>query len=254
MSESHSTQTSKGPPPQARNPVEKILVRGLIVGLLVLVAVEGIGWNSHKTAVAALSKKVKAVEDDGNAPEVTEKDVKEALGGKQPTRTEQYPTSTAGLAASKKLEVYSWFTFNPANKRELWVHYARKGVKDDGPATVVFVSTDDQDPKPLDTPEAAPASAGGGAGASPMGGGMMPGMGPPGGGRRGGRGGRGRPGAASTDADKPDADKADADKTDDAKPEGATSDEPKTNADPGDDKKPEPEADKSEAKPESGQE
>jgi hypothetical protein len=264
--------------------MEKFLVRGLIAGLLVLVAIEGIGWNSHKTAVAALSKKIKAVEDDSKAPEVTEKDVQEVLGGKQPVKTEQYPASGGGLAPSKKLEVYSWFTFNPANKRELWIHYARKGVKDDGPATVVFVSTDDQEAKPIDAPEAAPSTAGGGAGASPMGGGMQPGMGSPGGGRRGGRGGRGRPGAAAADADKADGDKADADKTDadktdadktdadktdadkpddakpdDAKPEGdkpegATSDKPQTNAGEGDDKKPEPEADTSDAKPDSGQE
>lgn len=243
MSESHSAPTPQRSPPKARNPVEKLLVRGLIVGLLVLVAIEGIGWNSHKTAVGALSKKVKAVEDDGNAPEVTEKDVKDVLGGKQPVRTEQYPTATNGLPASKKLEVYSWFTFHPSNKRELWVHYAKKGMKDDGPATVVFVSTDDQDAKPVE-PIDAPTPSAGGPGPGAMGGGMPQGMGPPGGG-----GGRGRPGPASHDPDKPNVE-ADAG----AKTEGATTEEPKTNADQGDDKKPEPETEKTDAKPESGQE
>jgi hypothetical protein len=231
MSESRSTPSSKGTPPPARNPVELILVRGLIVALLVAVAIEGIQWNSHKTAVAALSQKLKAVEDDPKIPEVNESDVKAILGSKQPVRTELYPASGGGGPASKKLEVYSWFSLNPLNKRELWIHYGRKGVKDEGAATVVAVSTDDQEPKSLEIVDS-PAPSTGGPGAGPMVGGPPPGMmGGPGGAGGGRRGAQGRPGPAPGGEEaKPDADAS------------------KPTAETADDKNPEPE--KSEAKPE----
>jgi hypothetical protein len=242
MSETRSTQPSQGPPAKARNPFERIIVYGVIVALVVLVGVEAKGRFSHKSAVDTITAMLQKTETDAKAKDVTETDIKSVLGSMQPTRTEQYPAST-GFAASKKLEVYSWFSLNPAQKRELWIHYARKGAKEEGPATVISVSTDENEAKPVEVQASAPA--GGPPGdpgemRGPMGGGPgmsgPPGMrgGPPG----GGPGGAGRPGAGAAEGEKPDGEKTDT-KPDEDKPDSEKPDTEKKG-----------DADQPEAKPE----
>jgi hypothetical protein len=235
MSEARSTQPSQGPAAKkARNPVERIFVYGVIIALVVLVGFEAYGMFAHTRVVNTLTAQMETTETDAKAPDVTEADIKAALGSKQPIRTEEYP-SAAGYAKSKKLEVYSWFSlrswFDPTKKRELWVKYAKKGAKDDAPQTVISISTDSEEAR---SPEVvAPAAGGQGPGGEGGPTGMMP---PPGGGGPGGPPGglgdpnapsglgrRGRSGAESADGDKADANKSDDEKTPDSetdKPEG----------------------------------
>jgi hypothetical protein len=244
MSETHSSQPSQKPPAKARNPIERIVVYGVIAALIVLVGIEANGKFQHKTAVDTITAKLQNVENDVKAPEVTEDDIKAVLGSKQPVRSENYG-AVGSIGPSKKLEVYSWFSLNPSQKRELWVHYGQKGPKDKGPITVIGVSTDAEVAAPVKSLEGETPSAGGpgpgGMGPPP---GMMrggPGMGPPG---AGGPGGRGRPGAGA-DGEKADEAKTEAATTDDKSADEKTADETPDN-----EKKGEPEADKSEAKPE----
>lgn len=234
MSQSHASQPSQGPPPKARNPVERMLVWGFIAVLLVLVAIQGVNTWLHSTAVAALQKRVKDADESPSAAEVTEEDVKQVLGSKQPIRTEQYASAGENSPASKKLEVYSWFSLLPTRKLELWVHYGKIGVKEKGVPTVIEISTDDQTAASIEAANPPPPVVGESPSAGPPAGtaGMMPA--PPGAGGPSGRG-RGRPGAATAEGENADDAKADEKKADDEKAE---------------EKKPESESEKAESKPE----
>ncbi|MBI3864396.1 MAG: hypothetical protein HY290_21140 [Planctomycetia bacterium] len=225
MPEGQSPQSSKGPPKQARNPVEMIIVRGLIAALLVAVVIEFIGSRGHSKAAEALSNKMKEAEANPKAPEVTEADVRAVLGDKKPARSEDYSSQKAGSPTSKKLEVYSWFSFNPFRKREIFVHYARQGVKESGPPVVFYVATDQEEAAPVKQVDA-PATAGGmPQGMPPMGGGPGAPAGAP------GQRGPGGPQAGNTKADDTKAANS---------PDAAKSDE----------KKPDSESEKPESKPE----
>jgi hypothetical protein len=155
MSENQPAQPSKSPP--ARNPVEKVIVYGLILVLLALVGVEAYGKFSQQSAYNSISTELKKADDDAKGAEVTEEFVKKVVGNRSPVQTKNYAASNTGtFAESKELEVYSWFTLNPYQKREIWVHYARKGVNEKGPAVVVDVSPDESrapavsdEPKPM---------------------------------------------------------------------------------------------------------
>jgi hypothetical protein len=256
MADSHSPHSTNSPAAKGRNPVERIIVWGLIGALLVAVAIEFQSRTSHQNVLTTLLDKVKAVDEDSTKPEVTETVVKEVVGNKKPIRSEAVTGGPLAAVGAKHVDVYSWFTLNPTAKREIWVLYGSKGKEATDVATVVEIRTSEDVADPQEVATVAPAAnagnpqaggpggqgAGGpGAGGPAMGGGGMggrgmggPGMGGPGGG--GGRGGRGmgggrrgRPGAdaaagpatdaaANGDADKTDAKAADGDKPDADKP------------------------------------
>ena len=246
MADSHPPQSTNAPAAKTRNPVERIIVWGLIGVLLVAVAIEFQSRTSHKNVLTTLLSKVKAVDEDSTKPEVTEAVVREAVGNKKPIRAEAVTGGQFAPFGAKHLEVYSWFTLNPTRKREIWVFYGGKGRDSTELATVVEVRTSEDFAEP---PEVAAATAGnagnpqaGGPGGPGMGG---PGMGGPGmgGGGMGASGGgpRGRPrtgapvangsedaDAEKTDAKAADAEKSDADKPSEEKPAAEKADEVKT--------------------------
>jgi hypothetical protein len=226
MSENQPAQQSGSPAAKPRNPVEKLLVRGLIAFLLVLVVIEAYFKMDHGKALAALQDKVSAVDKDPNSKPVTEADVKAILGDRKPSRTEEFGSQNPSRNGAKRLDVYSWFTLRPGSKREICVFYGTKSNKDDV-AEVIAVQTDDvvELPKMVEsnTPDITPpAGAGGAAMGGP--GGMRVGTSSQGHGGPGGR--RGGP-AAAADAgadSKPAADdeKKDDEKKDDDKPADKT--------------------------------
>ncbi len=207
--------SNPAPPPQTaappkRNPVEKLIVRGLIALLLVLVGVEFAFSRSHATAMQALQKKIAEVEKNPNAPAVHEADVKAAVGDKKPVSSEELKGRVANGA--KRLDIYEWFTLNPFNQRRLYVYYGHVGPNDKEGAEVIEVQPDEEIAPPAQpSPEDVEAMKN--ANTTPLT--SPPGMmGGPGGteGRPAGR--RGGPpahdpgtGGAKTDTDKPADDK-----------------------------------------------
>jgi hypothetical protein len=226
--------SNPGPPPQAkappaRNPVEQMIVRGFIVLLLVLVAVEAYPWYSHREALKTLQDKIAKVDQDAKATPVREADVKAAVGGKQPTETRELKGSVANGA--HKLVVYDWFTLNPFSKRQLYVYYGHVGAHETDGAEVLEVEPDDQiaGPPKLSPEEQKAAMEAAAQSVSPPG---MPGGaggsggpgGRPGGGGRGGRGGAPQHDPETGDA-KVDTDKPADDKGADEKPKDADKDQ-----------------------------
>ncbi len=230
MAESTPTPQPAAPAAKPRNPVEKLLVRGFIAVMLVLVAIEGFAKWQHHHALTALTAMMKAVDEVPDSPPVTMADVKKILGNKQ-FRTEELEGWKNHVGANR-VDIYSWFTFNPVNKREIYVYYWKKSQKaeekdgvDNNPE-VLAVQADDKAPEePLkvagDQP-AAPPEGGGGPGM--MGPGMMSpemmggGRGGPPPGMRGGRPPTGDADAGKSDTEKPDAEKSETEKADVEKP------------------------------------
>ena len=215
--------SNPAPPPQAaappkRNPVEKLIVRGLIAILLVLVGVEFAFSRSHASAMQALQEKIAQVEKDSNAPAVHEADVKAAVGDKKPISSEELKGRVANGA--QRLDIYEWFTLNPFNQhqRRLYVYYGHVAPNDKDGAEVLEVQPDDKIAEPAQpSPEEIEAMKNAPPVAMPTMMGGPPGRGGPGapGGRPAGR--RGGPpvhdpatGDAKADSDKP-ADDKDAD-------------------------------------------
>jgi hypothetical protein len=223
--------SNPGPPPQAaappkRNPVEKLIVRGLIAILLVLVGVEFAFSRSHSSAIQALQKKISEVEKDPNAPAVHEADVKAAVGDKKPISSEELKGRVANGA--RRLDIYEWFTLNPFNQRRLYVYYGHIGPNDAEGAEVLEVQPDEQIAQPAQpSPEEIEAMKNAPSVAMPSMMGGPPGRGGPGaaGGRPGGR--RGGPPAQDSGADdaKPDSDKPADDKDADDKPKDEDKDQ-----------------------------
>lgn len=240
MAESSQPQSTNAPPAKTRSPVERLLVWGLIGVLAVAAGFEYLSKMGHEKALNKLHDALALVDKDSTHPEVTEADVKAAVGDKKPSKREDYGPGKVAPNGGKRLDVYSWFTLNPTNKREIYVWYGAKGKDPNELATVIEVQASEiTSPIPHLAGSSEPnadaglpsAAGGGGAGMSgPPGGGM----GGPGGMMRGGPGGRsGRPGAdKAADADKADADKADAQTTDDDK----TSTDKDSEEKPGEDK------------------
>jgi hypothetical protein len=192
-----------------RNPVERLLVRGFIVVMLVLIAVEGWSKYSHYRAITKLQEMTKAV-DEKNAPPVTETDVIAVLGGKKPV-TEDV-RGKPGSNGAGRLDIYSWFTVSPIDSREIYVYYGLKGKADQGPAEVLSIQTKRDVPvEPLTAPAAGAANAAG----KPPGMSGAPGAGAPGAAGRPGSG-MARPG--NKENDKSDAASPDSEKTPDDKP------------------------------------
>jgi hypothetical protein len=227
--------SNPAPPPQAtappkRNPVEQMIVRGLIGLLLVLVAVEAYPWYSHRQALQTLQKRVAEVEKDPNSKPLREAEVKAAVGGKKPTSTEELKGRISNGA--QRLEIYNWFTLNPFSERRLFVYYGHLGPNETEGAEVLEVQPDQEIAPPAQpSAEDLKANEENAARNPPMG---MPGMGgPPGGGPGpggpGGRpgGGRGGPPAHDPGAGdaKPDSDKSADDKDTDDKPKDEDKDQ-----------------------------
>ena len=216
MAESNPTPQSSAPAGKPRNPVELFLVRGFIVVMLILIAIEGNSWWQHRKAIAALGEKMKAVDEAADSPAVTEAVVKDLLGGKARDRSVK-PEAGNNFTGASRIDVYSWFTISPFNKREIYVYYGRESEEDkNGPEVLAVQVKDEAPPAP---PQVAGEQQPPPAGAGP--GGMMPGMmGGPGGGRRGRPDGHSSeaPSAEGADGDKADADKSGDDKPGDDKP------------------------------------
>jgi hypothetical protein len=222
MAEINPTPQPAKPTAKPRNPVERVIVWGFIAAMLVLVAVEGNSWWQHKQAFAALSAKTKAVDEQPNAPAVTEADIKAYFQGKQPR---EVPLQAGNnFTGASRIHAYSWFTISPVNKREIYVYYGSASKEDkNGPEVLAIQVKDEAPPAPT-----APTQVASG-GQPPEGGMMSPGM--PGG--AGGR--RGRPGAGdgsatpATDDEKTAGDKSDGDKpVGDDKPNEDKADDEKT--------------------------
>jgi hypothetical protein len=221
MSESSPAPQPGGQPPKRRHPVELFLVRGFILVMLVLIAIEGNSWWQHRKALNALTARMKTVDEVADSPPVTLADVKTVMGSKEP-RTEQLEGWKNHVGANR-VDIYSWFTISPVNKREIYVYYWKKSRKggeadqlEDANPEVLAVQVDDKapdEPARLASDEPMNPPAGAGPGMTP---GMMPGMsgGAPAG-MRGGRGGR--PPTQGADADKEDTSKSETEKPDDGK-------------------------------------
>jgi hypothetical protein len=189
--------------------VEKIIVRGFIVIMLILVAIEANSWWQHKQAFAALSAKTKAVDESADAKAVTEADIKAYFRGKQPRKVP--PEAGNNFTGASRIDVYSWFTISPVNKRDIYVYYGRETSTDtNGPEVLAIQLKDEAPPAPpqVASGEATPVQAG------PPAGMMMPGMGGPGGARRG------RPGGGESASTTPDGEKTAGDKPEDDSPAG----------------------------------
>jgi hypothetical protein len=226
MSESQPPQQSSRPAAKPRNPVEKFLVRGLILALLVLVAIEWYFRSDHQKTYDALQAKVAAVDKEDGKP-VTETEVKAVFGDRKPTRTEDFGPANPSRMGAKRVDIYSWFTLRPDTKREIYVFYGTKGRGEDV-AEVIAVQTDDkiEEIARQDVPAVQAPGAGGGMMGPPGG---MGGQGMRGGGR-GGPPGQHDPNAtsgakAASDDDKPDADKPADEKPTEAKTEKSDSDQ-----------------------------
>ena len=67
MSQSSGNASAKTGGAKPRSPAELIIVRGGILVLFALVAVEGWGWMGWKNAVTTLTAKMKAVDETKDA-------------------------------------------------------------------------------------------------------------------------------------------------------------------------------------------
>lgn len=123
------------PPQKKRNPVERVIVWGVILILLALVGIEYSARRAHSTAVDTLMENLRISEQTGK--DTTADDVKAAVGGKSP-RVED--VSDKGLLnGARRVEIFSWFSLNPLNAREVYVYY---GIGD--APVVVSVSTEEE--------------------------------------------------------------------------------------------------------------
>src|SRR5262249_34960625 len=152
---------------------------------------------------AALSARTKAVDELPDAAAVTESDIKAYFAGKEPSHSGK-PEAGNNFTGASRIDVYSWFTISPVNKRDIFVYYGRATKEDKNGPEVLAIQVKDEPPAmPAQVASDQPPAAG--AGAAP---GMM--MPPPG--MRGGPGGggRGRPpagdNAAASEGDKADGD------------------------------------------------
>jgi hypothetical protein len=137
MSANQDTSPTSTPRPAAkpRNPVERLVVWGGILILLLLVGIEFASSRSQAAAVAKLTAKMRASET-GDA-DVKAADVKAAVNGKTPRVLD---VSDKNLrSGSKRAEVYDWFTLSPLKRREMYVYY---GIGEDPDVLSVTMEED----------------------------------------------------------------------------------------------------------------
>lgn len=125
-------------PKKPRSPVERAIVWGGILLLLVLCAVEYTSKQAHSNAVESLLKRIKDAEESG--ADVKSSDVKIAVGNKVPRVEDVAGQFLAN--GGKRLEIYSWFSVSPLKKREMYVYY---GAGDDPDVLSVSTEVDNDD-------------------------------------------------------------------------------------------------------------
>ncbi len=143
MADGNSGSSGGAPKPKTRNPVERALVWGLIGILLLLLANEGWSRMGYSRATSALSKKMKLVDENPDAPPLTAADVRDAMGGKQPSRKVDLTGKMVSNGAGS-FEEYEWFTIHPTNKLKLFVYYGHKGAKDKADPDVITFSSEEE--------------------------------------------------------------------------------------------------------------
>lgn len=232
MADGNSGSSGGGPKPKTRNPIERVLVWGVIGILLLVLANEGWSRIAYSHATTTLSKKMKFVDDNPEAPPLTAADVRDAVRGKQPARKVDLSGKMVTNGAGS-FEEYDWFTIHPTNKLKLFVYYGHQGAKEKGEPDVITFSSEEEpvlEFKPLTKEEIAELQKQAEQNPPPQMGAMIgPGMmgGPPGrGGPPGGRGGRpGRGGPPVHDAEQPSGGQAAAATTDKPADEKPAADE-----------------------------
>lgn len=124
-------------PPQARS-----LARRAISWIVVLVLFPLLGWefvaqSAHKQGVRAVIDLIGPL-DTAATRAVTPAKVQETLRGKAPAATEDVTNRNLSNGGAK-MEVYRWFSINPAVRRELFVYYGP------GPNPIAICASADED-------------------------------------------------------------------------------------------------------------
>src|SRR5579872_1792600 len=150
MSETNVAPQATSSPRKKRHPLEFVLVWGLIAVLVGLAGIEFRSYYGHRRAIDELGKKLADVEEPSGQTHVYRADVESVVPGMKPARIEKFGLDTRLVASgATRLEVYSWFTINPLNPREMFVYY---GIDDpdskDGPE-VLSVRTDEDEDMPF---------------------------------------------------------------------------------------------------------
>ena len=116
-----------GSPIKRRHPLERALVWGLIAVLFTMACVETWSRYSFQRAFDFLGNRLE-VGDEHTAEALDAGDVKAFLNDRQPSRTEDFARSGIMMSnGATHLEVYSWFTWNPVHRREMFVYYDTYG-------------------------------------------------------------------------------------------------------------------------------
>jgi hypothetical protein len=130
-------QSSAPSPAKPRSPIERAIVWGGILVLVVLVAIEFNWKRSHETALSSLLEKIK--QDEMANTSLKAADVKAIVGERVP-RVENL-SGRRLVSNAARVEIYSWPTLNMLRKRELYVYY---GIGEGDDADVIGV-TDAED-------------------------------------------------------------------------------------------------------------
>jgi hypothetical protein len=139
MSTGNPSATPTAPPAKNRSPVERVLVWGGILLLVVLVGIEFNWKRAHERTLNALVTKIK--ETDGADKTLNSGDIKALVGDMVP-RVEQVADKRLASNAVR-VEIYNWPTLNFLGERAVYVYYG-VGEGDDARVLAVMSSPDDQ--------------------------------------------------------------------------------------------------------------
>lgn len=140
MSAESPSSPSLPAPRKPRSTVERSLVWGGILLLLIVVVLEYTAKSAQSTAVETLLEQIRQAETtpfDIPAEEIKAAHVKAAVGNMTP-RVEHVGAKLL-VNGGRRLEVYRWFSINPLKAREMYVYY---GHGDD--PYVISVSTEEE--------------------------------------------------------------------------------------------------------------
>jgi hypothetical protein len=139
MSTGNQPASSTVTPAKNRSPVERVLVWGGILVLVLLVGIEFKWKKAHEGVLEALVTKLK--ETDGADKTLKAADIKALVGDKVP-RVEQVADKRLASNAVR-VEIYNWPTLNVLGERAVYVYYG-VGEGDDARVLAVMSSPDDQ--------------------------------------------------------------------------------------------------------------
>lgn len=106
-----------------RRPLERALVWGLIAILFALTSAESWSRYSYQRAYDFLGNRLE-FGDEHTEEALDAAEVKTFLNDRKPSRTEDFASAHKMMPnGATHLEVYSWFTLNPAHPREMFVYY-----------------------------------------------------------------------------------------------------------------------------------